>query len=205
MVPYRGIPYEVVNSEKHQKLAINAVRQAIVLLKNSNNILPLKKNVKNIAVIGPNAIAERELLGNYVRKSFEITSILKGIKSAVSDETIVRYSWGCFRNRKSRLGEYLAKKIIEKSDVVIMAMGLSQAYESEEKRHRNADRESLNLPEHQIEFMKMVHDFGKPMILIVTNGSPLALNWAQHNIDAIVEAWYPGEKGGISHERCLAS
>ncbi|MHA1111303.1 MAG: glycoside hydrolase family 3 C-terminal domain-containing protein [Promethearchaeota archaeon] len=198
MVRYRSIPYEVVNSEKHQKLAINAVRQSIVLLKNKNNILPLNKNIENVAVIGPNALAKKELLGNYVKKSFEITPILQGIQSAASEETKVRYSWGCFRKRRSRLGEFIAKKIVEKSDVVILAMGLGQEFESEEKRGgHDADRDSLSLPEHQIEFMKMIHDFGKPIVLVVTNGSPLALNWAQRNVDAIVEAWYPGEKGGI--------
>lgn len=198
MVRYRSIPYEVVNSEKHQKLAIKAVRQSIVLLKNSKNTLPLKKDIKNIAVIGPNAITQKELLGNYIKKSFEITSILNGIKSKVSEDTKVRYAWGCFRKRRSRLGEFLAKKIAEKSDIIILAMGLGQDFESEEKRGGlDADRDSLSLPEHQIEFMKMIQDFGKPTILVVTNGSPLALNWAQRNVDAIVEAWYPGEKGGI--------
>jgi beta-glucosidase len=196
-VPYRSIPFEVVNSKTHQQLAINAVRQSIVLLKNSNNALPLQKDVKNIAVIGPNAITKKELLGNYVKKSYEITSILKGIKSIVSSETKVRYSWGCFRKRRSRLGEFIAKRIMKESDVVILAMGLGQEFESEEKRKGNADRETLRLPEHQIEFMKMIHDFGIPIILVVTNGSPLALNWAEHNVDAIIEAWYPGEKGGI--------
>ncbi len=197
MVPFRKIPYEVVNSEQHQNLAIEAVRNSIVLLKNANDILPLNKSLKNIAVIGPNAIAERELLGNYVRKSFEITSILKGIKSTVSKGTKVTYSWGCFRKRRSFVGEYLAKYIIKDCDVVILVMGLGQDFESEEKRKGNADRESLNLPEHQIEFMKMMHDYGKPIILVVTNGSPLSLNWSQYNVDAIIEAWYPGEKGGI--------
>ncbi len=198
MVRYRSIPYEVVNSEKHQKLAIKSVRQSIVLLKNSKKTLPLNKNLKKIAVIGPNAITKKELLGNYIKKSFEITSILKGIRSAVSKETGVKYSWGCFRKRRSRLGEFLAKRIVKDSDVVIMVMGLGQEFESEEKRGGlNADRETLELPDHQIEFMKMIHDFVKPIVLVVTNGSPLALNWAQHNVDAIVEAWYPGEKGGI--------
>jgi beta-glucosidase len=201
MVPYRTIPYEVVNSEKHQNIALEAVRQSIVLLKNSKNILPLDKNLKNIAVIGPNAITKKELLGNYVKKSFEITSILKGIKSLVGKESKIKYSWGCFRKRRSRLGEYFTKKIVKDSDVIIMVMGLSQAFESEEHKRRGksarGDRESLSLPEHQTELMKLIHDFGKPMILVVVNGSPLALNWAQHNVDAILEAWYPGEKGGI--------
>ncbi|MBN2157584.1 MAG: glycoside hydrolase family 3 C-terminal domain-containing protein [Candidatus Lokiarchaeota archaeon] len=198
LVPHRSIPYEVVNSKKHQDLAIKAVQQSIVLLKNANNILPLQKNLKKIAVIGPNAAGNNVLLGNYVKKSYEIISILNGIKSAVHDDTTIKYSKGCYRKRRYRLGEFISKRIVKDCDVVIMVMGIGQEFESEEKLLRgNGDRQFLSLPAHQIEFMNKIHDFGKPIILVLVNGSPLAINWAQHNVDAILEVWYPGEKGGV--------
>jgi len=198
MVPYRSIPFEAVNSKKHLHLAREAVKQSIVLLKNANKILPLMKSIKSIAVIGPNATTKRELLGNYIKRSYEITSILSGIKLKLGKNTKVKHVFGCFRRRRSRIGEYLAKRIVKESEVVVMVMGIGQTFESEERLwRRDADRESLNLPKHQTEFMQKIHDMGKPTVLVLVNGSPLAINWAQQHVDAILEVWYPGEKGGL--------
>jgi len=354
-VPYSKIPYRVVNSRKHQKLALEAARKAIVLLKNENNLLPLSKRIKTIAVIGPNADDAISLLGNYYGTPFDPVTPLRGIREKVSSGTKVLYARGCdfaqdfpsfdvvpngalfteingriqnglkaeyFNNRELKgspscirvdpqidfhwfdgaprkdfdgdnfsvrwtgtlvpdrtgwyrlasfctvnyrlwLGDSLlarsnfrfrgesadarlqATKAIElragekyklvvemaefygdaqfnllwsrpapgmeqealdaarQADAVVLVCGLSPRLEGEEMRvnvegFRGGDRLTLDLPAVQQHLMQSIHALGKPVVLVLLNGSAVSIGWAKENIPAIVEAWYPGQAGGAA-------
>jgi beta-glucosidase len=346
--PYARIPIEANDSPANRELAARAARESIVLLKNENNTLPLKKDVKTIAVIGPNADSLEVLLGNYNGIPSKWTTPLEGIRRKVSAETRVldalgttltgdailpvpasalyttadksarglkaeyfdnkdlqgspvatrtdaqiNFDWytnapvaelptdkfsarwtGYFVPPSSgtyqlgaraddavrvylddnplvenwrdgsaktftkqieleggrayklrveyydnyanataklvwgppRLNESLREEALRKAreaDVVVMALGLAPSLEGEEmdvkvKGFSGGDRTDLEMPEAQAELLKSVVATGKPVVLVLINGSALAVNWAQSHVAAIVEAWYPGEEGGTA-------
>jgi len=349
MVPYTKIPYSVVDCDEHRKIALEATRKSIVLLKNENNLLPLKKDIGTVAVIGPNADDVEVLLGNYNGNPTNPVTPLQGIKRKVSFKTKVLYAPGCdwaenmpslevvpssafFTGKGSMrqnglIGEYfdnneftgnpvftridkkidfnwwdgapdesfdddnfgvrwtgelvppvtgdyylgangfsgfrfylddelflrfesshhpntrfkkvfletgksynirvevyeklndahmklvwkvpgkdLKKEAVEsakKSDVVIMAMGLSPRLEGEEmnvpvKGFKGGDRIEINLPDVQEDLIKTIGELGKPVVLVLLNGSAVAVNWADKNLPAIIEAWYPGQAAGTA-------
>lgn len=346
-VPYSKIPYSIVDCGEHRKLAIEAARKSIVLLKNENRILPLKKDLGTIAVIGPNADDVEVLLGNYNGNPSNPITSLQGIREKVSKKTTVLYALGCEwaenlphlkivpysalftsdgKDRQNGLrGEYFDNRDFEgepvltrvdrqvnfnwwdgapkegldddnfsvrwtgelvppvtgtyslgaegfngfrfyleddllvqfngwhhprktyktvelegdrpykikieffersedahirllwstpgkdykkeavdtakKADAIIMVMGLSPRLEGEEMRVRvkgfkGGDRLNLKLPAIQEELIKAINALGKPVVLVLLNGSALAVNWANEYIPAIVEAWYPGQGTG---------
>jgi beta-glucosidase len=349
-VKYTKIPYEVVDCKRHRDLALEAARESIVLLKNENNLLPLDKDIKTIAVIGPNANQRLMLLGNYNGVPSDAVTPLRGIKEKLSPDTKVLYAQGCelaeglpvfgtvppnvfsieenkrglkveyydsnnlsgkvlfssidknidanwrdkapredmnddnfgvrwtselkppetgtyqlgvistckiplylndellvssayhFRDEfadprltksepvKLQTGEKykivveaeetygdaqvqlvwakpqpgLKKEALEaagRADVVVMCMGLTPRMEGEQMRiqidgFKGGDRTSLDLPQVQEELIKEIHALGKPIVLVLLNGSALAVNWENENIPAIIEVWYPGQDGG---------
>jgi beta-glucosidase len=349
MVAYARIPFSENDSPAHRELALKAAREAIVLLKNENNTLPLNKEVKTIAVIGPNADAPDVLLGNYNGQPSQSVTPLEGIRNKVAPATRVLYSAGMyptgifvepvaasalrqkgngssaglqgeyFNNRelkgepalvrtdeqvnfnwasssparqvvennfsvrwagqllppesgKYQLGfignggvriyldnklfleelanrrtrtvtkeidleagravevrleyfenanHYAAARLVwsppsavknlradalakaRQADVVVMVMGITPAVEGEEMEvnlggFRGGDRTDIALPTAQEDLIKEVHSLGKPVVLVLLGGSALAVNWADANLPAIVEAWYPGEEGGTA-------
>ncbi|MBW1298914.1 glycoside hydrolase family 3 protein [Aquimarina litoralis] len=341
-VSWSKIPYEVVCSEKHYQLSEETAKESMVLLKNENKTLPLKKDIKSIAVIGPNANAKQVLLGNYhgtplnhitplaaikqklpnakvyyargshIAKGWPLllpipSSVLKngdnvGLKGEYFDnkewkgtpkvtriDSIINFIWVSkkpFENATSdnfsvrwtgkivpeesgnyRIGlrassagklyvndslrvefkddhepkmRYLDMKMVagesydikidyynyhtdpqaqllwskleedliapaieaaKKSEVVVLCLGLSPDIEGEEMPvvldgFDKGDRSEISLPKSQIDLMKEIHALGKPTVLVLMNGSALAINWADENVPAILEAWYPGEFGG---------
>ncbi len=343
-VPYADIPMSVVSSEKHRKLALETAQKSMVLLKNENETLPLKKDVKAIAVVGPNANNLEVLLGNYNGFPLQYSTPLEGIKSKVSKDTKVYFETGCelidtaaaaslipadflsykgkpglnasyfnnndfsgkaletriekginsnwnanpvkglnlnefcvqytgkikvdvsgeyqlgvhahdgfqfsvdgavlidnFEEPKRRLlleTVYLEKgkeydikidynhkgvpsklklmwktpekssydkaiEIAEKSDVVVFVGGISPGVEGEQMRvdwegFDGGDKTNIQLPTVQKELLKELHATGKPVVLVLLNGSALAVNWENENLAAILEAWYPGELGGTA-------
>jgi beta-glucosidase len=343
-VPYAQIPYSVNASPAHREVSRTAARESIVLLKNEKDTLPLKKDIKTIAVIGPNADAPEVLLGNYNGQPTKSVTPLAGIKAKVSSATKVLYTLGStltgdagspvpatttaggfkgeYFNNKELRGEpvlvrtdeqvnfdwsrgrpapqvnednfsvrwtgkfrppesgayqlgamaddgvrlYLdgqllvdawggnqpsqirtvmkevnleagrdydvrieyyedirnaiakfiwsfprfseriteeAVKVAKQADAVVMVMGISPALEGEEMTvnvagFRGGDRTDLSLPKQQENLIKAVQAAGKPVILVLLNGSALAVNWEDENVPAIVEAWYPGEEGGTA-------
>ena len=202
LVEYQQIPYEVNDCEEHRKLALKTARQSIVLLKNEENLLPLKKDFKSIAVIGPNADTLSVLIGNYASIPSRWTTFLNGIKNKVSSKTKIFYDIGCHRVDKSEKDFTKAIEIAENSDVIIMVLGISPRYEGEEgnatQSEANGDRPHINLPGFQEDLLKAIHETGKQIVLVLTSGSALGVNYAKEHIPAIIQAWYPGEEGGAA-------
>lgn len=202
-VPFSKIPIEINDCPAHRQLALVTARESIVLLKN-DGLLPLKGNLGSIAVIGPNADDASVLLGNYNGTPAAPITILEGIRQMVSPETEVRYARGCSILRKSQEGFPEAVKIARSSDVAVVVLGLSQAVEGEEGQEEgvtegnriHGDRVDLDLPGVQEQLLQAIHATGKPVILVLINGSAVAVNWANDHLPAILEAWYPGQAGG---------
>jgi beta-glucosidase len=347
-VPYAQIPIEVNDCEKHRLLALETARESIVLLKNENNFLPLKKDLKSIAVIGPNADDVEVLLANYNGTPSDPVTLLRGIREEIGKQTGLIYARGCdwaegmpkllpvpakylshpengnllpglrgdYFDNAEMVGEAVEVKVAENisfnfwdqsplegfdddnysirwtgfieapvdgtyliggfgsnykiyfedslfvsysnvhesgqrcsaidlvkgekynlkveaydnggdcqielrwripvrdlelealeaasnADVVIMCMGLSPRLEGEEMKvpvegFEGGDRTSLDLPFVQVDLMKKVLQANKNVVLVLLNGSALSINWADDNIPAIVEAWYPGQAGGTA-------
>lgn len=202
IVKYAQISYEVNDSKLNRALALKAARKTIVLLKNEKSLLPLKKNVNAIAVIGPNADNLDVLLGNYNGTPSKYTTLLQGIKNKVSPSTEVYYAKGCPLKEKSTEGFEEAVEIAKKSEVIIMVLGISRRIEGEEgesiESDLRGDRVDIDLPAIQEELLKTIYATGKPIVLILTSGSALAVNFAKEKVPAIVQAWYPGEEGGAA-------
>lgn len=199
MVSYAQIPYEVNDCEEHRKLALEMARKTIVLLKNENNLLPLSKDLKAITVIGPNADNLEVLLGNYNGTPSRYVTPLQGIRDKVSPKTKVYYTPGCELIGRSKHGFSEAISMAEGSDVVIMVMGLSPRLEGEEGEWGGeGDRTNIDLPGVQHDLIEAIYETGKPIVLVLTNGSALAINWEARHIPAIVDIWYPGEEGGTA-------
>ncbi|MDP1615405.1 MAG: glycoside hydrolase family 3 C-terminal domain-containing protein, partial [Methylococcales bacterium] len=203
---YSKNPYSVVNGLKNQAHALQMAREAIVLLKNQENVLPLSKNIKSIAVIGPNANDPEILLGNYHGEPQHIVTPLEGIQKAFTS-TNVMYAKGCNvidtpnYHRKKEFDEALT--IAKNAEVIVFVGGISPRLEGEELKVKvpgflGGDKTDLNLPAVQTDLLKELKKLGKPIVLVLVNGSALAINWEQENINAIVETWYGGEKAGAA-------
>lgn len=207
-VPYTKIPYEVNDSREHRNLALDVSKKSMVLLKNENNLLPLDRDrIKSIAVIGPNADSRDALTGNYCGTASRYVTVLEGIQRTVAEDTRVYYAQGChlYRERVEGLGEpgdRLAEAIsaAERADVVVMCLGLDQYIEGEEgdasNEYASGDKKHLNLPGMQQKLLEEIHKTGKPIILVLLAGSALAVTWADENVPAVIQAWYPGGEGG---------
>jgi beta-glucosidase len=190
----------VFNSNEHQKLALQAAREGIVLLKNEGNILPLDKNIKTIAVIGPNADNGRNQLGDYSPKPVlhHLVTLLDGIRNKVSENTRVVYVKGCDVLHTGYNEISKAQKAAQEADVAVVVVG-----ENESKAPNNGgtngeglDIANLNLTGLQDKLIKAVHESGTPTIVILINGRPLTIPWTAEHVPAIIESWNCGEKGG---------
>ncbi len=206
MVPYAQIPIEVNDSAAHRALALETARESIVLLKN-DGVLPLNKAaLKTIAVIGPNADDDLVLLGNYFGMPSRSVTPLQGIRDKARAGVEVLYVPGCGIRDYDKSGFAAAVAAAKQADVVIAVMGLSQLVEGEEGQeegiktgeHSTGDRTDLNLPGVQEALLQAVAATGKPLVVVLLNGSAVAVNWAEEHAAAIVEAWYPGEEGGTA-------
>lgn len=191
---------DVSNTIEHQQIALEAAREGIVLLKNEGDLLPLSKNIRSIAVIGPNADDDKNQLGDYTSKVVlqDITTVLDGIKNKLPNGVRIDYVKGC-----NVLGEefneinkavYAAKR----ADVAIVVLGENE-WQKEGKLGTSGegyDAATLELTGLQKELVQKVHETGTPTIVVLINGRPLAINWIDEHLSAIIEAWIPGEKGG---------
>lgn len=204
---FDNISYEVNDCEEHNKLSLEASRKSMVLLKN-NGILPMDKSkLKSIAVIGPNADSQIMLKGNYSGTASSYTTILEGIHEAVNKETRVYYSEGShlYKDRVENLAQPNdrideAVSVAERSDVVVLCLGLDSTIEGEQGDTGNSeaagDKEGLNLPKSQQILLENVLNTNKPVIVVLGSGSALTLNGLEDKCAAILQAWYPGSHGG---------
>jgi len=208
-VPFNKIPYGANDSKENRELARETARQSIVMLKNEDSILPLnKEELNSIAVIGPNADSQSVLIGNYSGKASKYVTLVDGIHNAVNDNTRVYYAEGCdlrttepsFWGNQPDAGFAEAVTAAEKSDVVVLCLGISPELEGEEGAVANSDgggdKIDLKLPGMQEELLAAVAETGKPIVAVITNGSPVELNSVDEMADAVLEAWYPGQEGG---------
>ncbi len=211
-VAYAQIPFSVVDSVDHKKLALEVARQSLVLLKNENNLLPLDKDkITSIAVIGPNADNTLVLTGNYMGEPSSPVSVLAGIKALVAPGTRAIYARGCEIVGSSQDGFKEAVQAAKSSQVAVVVLGLSQQLEGEAGQQEgnppgitsSGDRLILDLTPVQEELLKAIYNTGKPVILVLLNGSALSINWADSHIPAILEAWYPGQAGGTAVAEAL--
>ncbi len=192
----------VSHTPENQELALKVAREGIVLLKNEKNILPLKKNIKSIAVIGPNADNDRNQLGDYVARVIpqnqDIVTILEGIRKKVSSQTKITYVKGCdvIENELNEINK--ARQAAKNANIAIVVVG-----ENDRRAGNNMgtdgegkDVASLDLTGRQEELIKAVYGTGTPVIVVLINGRPLSVEWTAENVPGIIEAWNCGEKGG---------
>ena len=189
---------KVMHSKQHQELALHTAREGIVLLKNQNNLLPLDKNIKSIAVIGPNADNERNQLGDYIPYSIpqEIVTILDGIKNKVPSQTKVTYISGCDVFKTDTNEILKAQDAAGGADVAIVVVGENERYGKPGTDGEGRDVADLDLTGLQEDLVKAVVKSGTPTIVVLINGRPLSIRWIAENVPAILEAWLCGEQGG---------
>ena len=222
--PYTDPDYaeRITNSEEHRKLAVQAAREVLVLLKNDKNLLPLDlSKLKNIAVIGPNAADVH--LGGYSRDPGQGVSILDGIKARVGSKANVLYAEGCkitnapqgylgwWANGVELVDPKTQTASIEqavatarKADVAILVVGENESTNREAwaEEHRG-DRDSLDLLGAQNDLVKAVVETGTPTVVLLLNGRPLSINYIAEKVPAILEGFYLGEEGGIGAAEVL--
>ena len=198
-----------VENEANEAVALQASRESIVLLKNTDNTLPLNiDKIKKIAVCGPNADEEGYALTHYGPLAVEVTTVLEGIREKARGKAEVLYTKGCNLvdahwpeseimesplppDEQAEIDRAAANA--RQADVAVVVLGGGQRTCGE-----NKSRTSLELPGHQLKLLQAVQATGKPVILILINGRPLSVNWADKFVPAILEAWYPGSKGGTA-------
>jgi len=206
---YDGLNYLDVETKEHIAVAKRASDESIVLLKN-DGILPLDKDKNQvIAVIGPNADSRRPLIGNYYGTSSEYITAIEGIREAAGENTRILYSEGCDLSRKkpdplSREYNCIAETeaVMDRSDLVILVIGLNETLEGEEgdegNHYASGDKPDLAFPKPQQKLIDTVIKSGKPFITVVMTGSAMDLTLLSEHSSAIMQAWYPGARGGRS-------
>lgn len=206
--PFRGDGAEaerIVHSPEHQAVSLDAALQSIVLLKNENNLLPLSKKVKSIALIGPNANEVKEMVCRYGPANPPIITVYEGLKAHLP-QTKITYRKGCeIVDARYPISEILPEPLTPEearmireavdaakaSEVVILVLGGSEVTVREDK-----SRTDLDLPGRQLDLLKAVRATGKPIVLVLLDGRAATINYAQEHIPAIVHAWFPGEFAG---------
>ena len=204
---YNKIPYEINDCKEHNQVSLEAARKSMVLLRNDGTLPINKSKLKSIAVIGPNADSQIMLKGNYTGTASKYTTILEGIQNSVADNTRVYYAEGChlYKDRVEELamaGDRISEavSVAERSDVVILCLGLDSTIEGEQGDAGNSygagDKENLNLPGEQQNLLEKVLGTNKPVIVVLGAGSALTLSGVEEKCAAIIQAWYPGSHGG---------
>ena len=214
-VPYNKIGHDQVDSKAMKALNQKVAENILVLLKNQDSLLPLDKSkLHTVGVVGPNADNRKALIGNYEGTASQYVTILDGLHEYLGDDVEIRYSKGCHLyadkiNNLSHSNELLSEVqgVCAESDVVIACLGLDAGLEGEEGDEGNqfasGDKPNLKLPGHQEDVLRACVESGKPVILVLLGGSALAVNYADENVGAILEAWYPGAQGGRAVAKAL--
>ncbi len=215
---------EVFETPDQRELARDIARRSMVLLKN-DGVLPLKKGIRTLGVIGPNADDRRNVLGDYsypavvelmssaflgesaiaeadaaaaTRAQPRVTTILEGIRSAVSPDCKVLYARGCANLGEDASGFAQALEVARKAEAVVLVLGdlsgLTPACTTGETR----DSAGLCLPGVQEDLAHAILATGKPVVVVLVTGRPYAIAWLDEKANAILEAWLPGEEGGAA-------
>ncbi|GAP13572.1 beta-glucosidase-related glycosidase [Longilinea arvoryzae] len=199
-VPYASITTDVVGCEAHRQLAYQTAAEAVVLLKNKNNILPIKPTTKKIFVTGPTATSVEVLLGNYYGFNNQMVTLLEGITGRVPEGMGMEYHSGAMLKHPREIKETWAPAMAQNSDLAIVCAGFSSFLEGEEGESllspQNGDRSSISLPASQANYIKELAIHGVKIVLVLTGGSPIALGEIEDMVDAVVFIWYPGMEGG---------
>ena len=198
--PYRNIPVSVVGSPEHKALAREAAQKSIVLLKNKQ-VLPLKKQIKHLYVLGPNAADVDVLLGNYNGQTDDARTFIEGITRAVSPGTRLEYRRGFMYDQMNKNEINWAMSEAAEADAVIAVVGLSTLSEGEEGESiasdYKSDRRTLGIPETQMHYLRELRSkVKKQLIIVVTGGSPVDLKEISDMADALLFVFYPGQAGG---------
>jgi beta-glucosidase len=199
-VPFTAISMDVVACEEHRQLAYRAAVETVVLLKNKNNILPIKPSTKKIFVTGPTATSMEVLLGNYYGFNNQMITLLEGITGRVPEGMGMEYTSGAMLKHPREIKNTWAPGMAQSADVAIVCAGFSSFLEGEEGESllspMNGDRDSISLPESQVNYIKELAIHGVKIVLVLTGGSPIALGEVEEMVDAILFVWYPGMEGG---------
>ncbi len=184
---------EVIQCREHIEAARDFARRSMVLLKNENDLLPLKKDLKIVAVIGPLADEQDALLGCWpcIGKPEDVVTVLEGIKNMVSEETEILHAKGCDIQDDSTEGLKDATDKAKAADVTIVVVG-----ESREMSGEAGCRSTLDLPGVQERLVRDVCETGVPVVMVLLNGRPMSISWPTEHVSAILEAWHPGIQGG---------
>jgi beta-glucosidase len=184
---------KVMNDPSHQAIARTAAQKSIVLLKNNNNILPLQKIIKKIALIGPLVHAKRDQAGSWVvyADTANITSVYDGLKAKYGKDTQFTFAQGTSVKDTSTVGFSAAVNNAKDADLVVMVLGETWDMSGESK-----SRTDINLPGKQEALFKAVKATGKPVVVVIMAGRPLIFNMIAAQADAIVYAWFLGDQGG---------
>jgi len=197
----------IVGMEKNTDFVLEMARQSIVLLKNKGNVLPLDANkTKKILVTGPLAAHTKHFISRYGPSNLPTISVLDGIKKYTAGKSDVTYVKGCEvtdanfpesdimpfpLTEAEKAGIAEAVEAAKTSDVIVAVLG-----EDEERVGESLSRTSLDLPGRQHHLLEALHATGKPVILVLVNGQPLTINWADQYINGIIETWFSNAKGG---------
>jgi beta-glucosidase len=199
-VPFASISTDVVACDAHRQLAYRTATEAVVLLKNKDNILPIKPSTKKIFVTGPTATSMEVLLGNYYGFNNQMVTLLEGLAGRIPEGMGMEYTSGALLKHPREIKETWAAGMAQSADFAIVCAGSSSFLEGEEGESllspQNGDRESISLPESQINYIKELSIHGVKIVLVLTGGSPIALGEVEDMVDAILFVWYPGMEGG---------
>lgn len=189
--PYADIARarSVRNCPEHRAIARRAAQESIVLLKNENNLLPLKGDISSIAVIGPNADAAQ--LGNYSGWNDNLVTPLQGVRNRVPESVTVKYARGCGLWESDISGFDEAVEVASGSDVAVVVVGESTVICTE-----GTDVSDIELAGVQLDLVKALHATGTPTVVVLSNGRQLAIPWIAENVSAIIEMWFAGEEQG---------
>ena len=206
-VPYAAIPYEINDCEKHHDLSMQMAKESLVLLKNDKTLPLDKKKIKKIAVIGPNADNRDALIGNYFGTPSVYYTVLEGIRQTLPDAEVY-YAQGCsvarnpefFWGEKPDWGFAEAVAAAERADAVVLVLGLTAQLEGEETAatSEGGDKKDIKMTGVQEELMEAVASTGVPIVLVNMTGSCMDLRKSAQKCGAIIQAWYPGQFGGLA-------
>ena len=198
--PYTQIPTSVIGSEPHRRLAREAAVKSLVLLKNKDGALPLRKDLKKVYVTGPLAADAFALIANYYGVHEDLSTVLEGIVGKVSPATSVEFRQGALLDRPNSDNIDRFTATARDSEITIAVVGINNLIEGEEgaaiaSPHRG-DRPDLGLPGSQLEFLRALRKAARKLVVVVMGGSPLTISEVHDLADAVLFIWYPGQEGG---------